>query len=104
MESPDRQVRMMDAVDDSPDVEVGDFIEEQIENLDFGRIAAQSAKQVIVQRVPEAERAQVVDQWKEHVGERVTGVVKRADLGSIYVDLGGNAEVIIPKDKRIQRA
>jgi N utilization substance protein A len=103
MESPDRQVRLMDALDESEDVEVGDYIEEQIENPDFGRIAAQAAKQVIVQRVREAERAQVVDQWKDRVGELVTGVVKRAERGNIYVDLGGNAEAFIPKEKGIPR-
>ena len=103
MESPDRQVRLMDALDESEDAEVGDYIEEQIENPDFGRIAAQAAKQVIVQRVREAERAQVVDAWKDRVGELVTGVVKRVERGNIYVDLGGNAEAIIPKDKGIPR-
>ncbi len=103
MESPDRQVRLMDAIDESDDAEVGDYIEEQIENPDFGRIAAQAAKQVIVQRVREAERAQVVDAWKDRVGELVTGVVKRVERGNIYVDLGGNAEAIIAKDKGIPR-
>ena len=103
MESPDRQVRLMDALDESEDAEVGDYIEEQIENPDFGRIAAQAAKQVIVQRVREAERAQVVDGWKDRVGELVTGVVKRVERGNIYVDLGGNAEAIIAKDKGIPR-
>ncbi len=103
MESPDRQIRLMDAVDEAEGAEVGDFIEEQIENPDFGRIAAQAAKQVIVQRVREAERAQVVDQWKDRVGELVTGIVKRVERGNIYVDLGGNAEAIISKDKGIPR-
>ncbi len=103
MESPDRQLRLMDAIDESDDAEVGDYVEEQIENPDFGRIAAQAAKQVIVQRVREAERAQVVDAWKDRVGELVTGVVKRVERGSIYVDLGGNAEAIIAKDKGIPR-
>lgn len=103
MESPDRQVRLMDAVDESEGAEVGDYIEEQIENPDFGRIAAQAAKQVIVQRVREAERAQVVDAWKDRVGELVTGIVKRAERGNIFVDLGGNAEAFIPKDKGIPR-
>jgi N utilization substance protein A len=103
MESPDRQIRMMDAVDEAEGVEIGDYIEEQIENPEFGRIAAQAAKQVIVQRVREAERAQVVDQWKDRIGELVTGIVKRAERGNIYVDLGGNAEAIIPKDKGIPR-
>ncbi|GAB3096229.1 transcription termination factor NusA [Lysobacter terrae] len=103
MESPDRQIRMMDAIDEAEGVEIGDYIEEQIENPEFGRIAAQAAKQVIVQRVREAERAQVVDGWKDRVGELVTGIVKRAERGNIYVDLGGNAEAIIPKDKGIPR-
>ncbi|QNP40401.1 transcription termination factor NusA [Lysobacter solisilvae (ex Woo and Kim 2020)] len=103
MESPDRQIRMMDAIDEAEGVELGDYIEEQIENPEFGRIAAQAAKQVIVQRVREAERAQVVDAWKDRVGELVTGIVKRAERGNIYVDLGGNAEAIIPKDKGIPR-
>ena len=103
MESPDRQLRLMDAIDESDDAEIGDYIEEQIENPDFGRIAAQAAKQVIVQRVREAERAQVVDAWKDRVGELVTGVVKRVERGNIYVDLGGNAEAIIAKDKGIPR-
>ena len=103
MESPDRQLRLMDAVDESEGAEVGDFIEERIENPDFGRIAAQAAKQVIVQRVREAERQQVVDAWKERIGELVTGTVKRVERGNIYVDLGGNAEGFIAKDKGIPR-
>ena len=103
MESPDRQIRMMDAIDEAEGVDIGDFIEEQIENPEFGRISAQAAKQVIVQRVREAERQQVVDAWKDRVGELVTGVVKRAERGNIFVDLGGNAEAFIPKDKGIPR-
>ena len=103
MESPDRQLRLMDAIDEVEGVEVGDYIEEQIENPDFGRISAQAAKQVIVQRVREAERQQVVDAWKDRVGELVTGVVKRVERGNIYVDLGGNAEAIITKDRGIPR-
>ena len=103
MESPDRQIRLMDAVDEADGVDVGDFIEEQIENPEFGRIAAQAAKQVIVQRVREAERQQVVDAWSDRVGELVTGIVKRAERGNIYVDLGGNAEAFISKDKGIPR-
>src|SRR4249919_2236608 len=103
MESPDRQVRMMDAIDEAEGVEIGDYIEEQIENPEFGRIAAQAAKQVIVQRVREAERAQVVEAYKDRVGELVTGVVKRVERGSVYLDLGGNAEAYIPRDRAIPR-
>jgi N utilization substance protein A len=103
MESPDRQIRLMDAEDERPGAVVGDFIEEQVESAEFGRIAAQAAKQVIVQRVREAERQQVVDAWKDRVGELVTGVVKRVERGNVYVDLGSNAEGFIPRDKGIPR-
>ena len=103
MESPERQIRLMDAVDEKEGAEVGDYVEEQVENAEFGRIAAQAAKQVIVQRVREAERAQVVDAWKDRVGELINGIVKRVERGNVYVDLGGNAEALIPKDKAIPR-
>ncbi len=103
MESPERQLRLMDAIDIKPDSQVGEFIEEVVENAEFGRIAAQAAKQVIVQRVRDAERAQVVEAWQSRVGELVTGIVKRVERGSVYVDLGGNAEAYIPKDKAIPR-
>lgn len=103
MESPDRQERLMDAVDRVSDIQVGEFIEEKVENAEFGRIAAQAAKQVIVQRVREAERAQVVDAYRDRVGELVTGIVKRVERGAIYLDLGGNAEAYIARDKAIPR-
>ncbi|WP_395792050.1 transcription termination factor NusA [Aquimonas sp.] len=103
MESPHRQIRLMDAVDIKADAEVGESIEESVENVDFGRISAQAAKQVIVQRVREAERAQVVDAYRDRIGELITGIVKRVERGNIYVDLGGNAEAFIAKDKSIPR-
>ncbi|TNJ34396.1 transcription termination factor NusA [Arenimonas terrae] len=103
MESPDRQIRLMDAVDEKEGAVIGDFVEEQVENAEFGRIAAQAAKQVIVQRVREAERTQVVDAWRDRIGELVNGIVKRVERGNVYVDLGGNAEAFIPKDKAIPR-
>ena len=103
MESPDWQIRQMDAVEMKADSQVGDFLEEQIENPEFGRIAAQAAKQVIVQRVREAERAQVVEAYADRVGELITGIVKRVERGNLYIDLGGNAEAFIPRDKAIPR-
>jgi len=103
MESPSFQLRLMDALDVRADAAVGEYIEEQIENTDFGRISAQAAKQVIVQRVREAERALVVEAWADRVGELVTGVVKRVERGSVFVDLGSNAEAYIAKDKAIPR-
>ncbi len=103
MESPERQVRLMDAVDEKEGAQVGDYVEELVENAEFGRIAAQAAKQVIVQRVREAERTQVLDAWRDRIGELVNGIVKRVERGNVFVDLGGNAEAFIPKDKAIPR-
>ena len=103
MESPDRMIRLMDAVDEKPGIDVGGFVEEQIENPEFGRIAAQAAKQVIVQRVREAERAQVVDAYKDRISELITGIVKRVERGNIFLDLGGNAEAFVPRDRAIPR-
>ena len=103
MESPDWQLRLMDAEDERPGAQVGEFIEQQIENPEFGRITAQAAKQVIVQRIREAERAQVVDAYKDRVGELINGVAKRVERGNIYLDLGGKAEAFIPRDKAIPR-
>ena len=103
MESPAYQLRLMDALDERADAQVGEYIEEQVENAEFGRIAAQAAKQVIVQRVREAERQQVVDAFADRVGELVTGIVKRVERGNIYLDLGSNAEAFIPRDKTIPR-
>ncbi len=103
MESPERMMRHMDAIDLKSDHVIGDFVEERIENPEFGRIAAQAAKQVIVQRVREAERSQVVDAYRDRVGELVTGIVKRVERGNVFLDLGSNAEAIIPRDKAIAR-
>lgn len=103
MEDPAWQIRLMDVVDDKPDAQEGDYVEEQIENAEFGRIAAQAAKQVIVQRVREAERAQVVEAFKDRQGELITGVVKRVERGNVYLDLGGTAEAFIARDQMIPR-
>ena len=98
-----RQVFHEDIVKEKPDVQLGDFIEEPIEAVEFGRIAAQTAKQVIVQKVREAERAQVVEAYKERVGELIMGTVKRVDRGNIILDLGGNAEGFIAREEVINR-
>jgi len=103
LEAPDRELRLMDAIDVKPDSVVGDFIEEPMESVGFGRIAAQTAKQVIVQKVREAERAQVVDAYKDRIGQLVTGIVKRVERGNVYVDLGGNAEAFIAREEMILR-
>ena len=103
LESPDRELRLMDAVDIKPDIQVGEFIEEPMESVGFGRIAAQTAKQVIVQKVREAERAQVVDAYKDRIGQLITGIVKRVERGNVYIDLGGKAEGFIPRENMIMR-
>ncbi len=103
MESPDRQIRLMDAEDEAPGTGIGEFVEQPIENPDFGRISAQAAKQVIVQRVREAERALVVEAYKDRVGELITGIVKRVERGSVFLDLGGNAEAFVARDRSIPR-
>ena len=82
---------------------IGDIWEEKIENAAFGRIAAQTAKQVIVQKVREAERDIVISEYRERVGELVTGSVKKVTRDSIIVDLGGNAEALLPRDQMIPR-
>jgi len=96
MEEPARQIHLQQAVEENPDLEVGDFVEEPMESVEFGRIAAQAAKQVIVQKVREAERGQVVEAYRDRQGELINGVVKRIDRGSVYIDLGGYAEAFIP--------
>lgn len=82
---------------------VGSKIEEKIDNVPFGRIAAQTAKQVIVQKVRDAEREIVLNEYKDKIGELVTGTVKKVTRESIIVDLGGNAEAILMRDQMIPR-
>lgn len=103
MEFPERQTTISAAQYENPEAQVGEFTEEQIESIEFGRIAAQTAKQVIVQKVREAERAQVFDEYADKVGELVMGVVKRVERGNVYLDLGNNADAIIPREELIPR-
>lgn len=99
----DKQLTLEDAHKEDPELEIGDIIEEEMESIEFGRIAAQTAKQVILQKVREAERMQVVEKYQDRVGEVLNGVVKRADRGHIFLDLGSKVEAIIPRDKGIPR-
>ncbi len=102
IEFADRQLTLSEARERAPDIEVGGFIEEPLEPAEFGRIAAQAAKQVIMQKVREAEREQIVNEYIGRVGEMVTGVVKRLERGDAIVDLGG-AEALLAKNKMIPR-
>jgi N utilization substance protein A len=102
-EHPERQITLAAAQLDDPEIQHGDFIEEPIESVGFGRIGAQTAKQVIVQKVREAERAQVVEAYQDRVGDLVTGIVKRVERGNVFLDLGSNAEAIITREEMIPR-
>lgn len=103
LEHPERQITLGAARIDEPEIQPGEFVEDQIESVSFGRIAAQTAKQVIVQKVREAERAQVVGAYKERVGELINGVVKRIDRGNVILDLGNNIEALIAREHVIPR-
>ncbi len=97
------QILLADAIKDNAAIAVGEFIEEAMDSIAFGRIAAQTAKQVIVQKVREAERAKVVAAYQDRIGELVTGVVKKVERGNVSLDLGANAEAIIPREEMIPR-
>ncbi|MEM6544227.1 MAG: transcription termination factor NusA [Pseudomonadota bacterium] len=92
-----------EAIEKDPNLKPGDVYEEQVENVEFGRIAAQTAKQVIVQKVRDAERAQVVEQYDGRVGELVAGTVKKVTRDNVIVDLGNNAEGLLPRDQLVGR-
>jgi N utilization substance protein A len=102
-ENPELEMTLEQARQLDPDAEVGDTVEQPIESIEFGRIAAQTAKQVIVQKVRDAERRKIVDAYKGRVGELITGVVKRVERGNVYLDLGSNIEAFIPRDEMIPR-
>ncbi len=97
------QLTIEEAHEYSADLKAGDTYEEVVENVGFGRIAAQTAKQVIVQKVREAERAQIVDEYQDRVGELINGTVKKVTRDSIIVDLGGNAEALLPREELVGR-
>ena len=103
LEFPDRELRMIDAVDVDPAAEPGGYVEVPMDSVEFGRIAAQTAKQVIVQKVREAEREQVVEEFTGREGEMLSGLVKRVDRNGVLIDLGGNAEGFGPREHMVPR-
>ncbi|EMR13025.1 transcription elongation factor NusA [Methylophaga lonarensis MPL] len=103
LESPEIEIKLTDALKKDAAAEVGGYIREPMESVEFGRIAAQTAKQVIVQKVREAERAQVVDLYREKLGQMIHGTVKRVERGNVTLDLGANAEAFLPREEMIPR-
>ncbi|ANE76042.1 transcription termination factor NusA [Dickeya solani] len=100
---PTREITLEAAQFEEPSLELGGYVEDQIESVTFDRITTQTAKQVIVQKVREAERAMVVDQFREQEGEIVTGVVKKVNRDNISLDLGSNAEAVIGREDMLPR-
>ncbi|MBV8653347.1 MAG: transcription termination/antitermination protein NusA [Alphaproteobacteria bacterium] len=96
------QIPLKEAQRFNPDAEIGDFITDPLPPIDFGRIAAQTAKQVIVQKVRDAERARQFKEFKDRVGEIVNGLAKRIEFGNVIVDLG-RAEAILRRDELLPR-
>src|SRR5210317_2178656 len=92
-----------EAVEKDPNLKPGDIHEEQVESVKFGRIAAQTAKQVIVQKVREAERAKVVELYSDRLGELIAGTVKKVTRDNVIVDLGNNAEGLLPREQLVGR-
>ncbi len=102
-EFPGRHLTLDEAKEIDPKLEIGDIYEEPIESIAFGRIAAQTAKQVIVQKVREAERAQIIDAYRDRIGELISGTVKKATRDNIILDLTNNAEALVSREEMIPR-
>ncbi|GGW89440.1 transcription termination factor NusA [Alteromonas halophila] len=102
-ENPYAELTLSAAQVEEPEIEAGDYVEEQIESIAFDRITTQTAKQVIVQKVREAERAQMVAEYEDRVGDLVTGTVKKVNRDNVIVDLGNNAEGVIYRDDMLPR-
>lgn len=103
VEAPAREISLKDAQTRNPAVQVGDYLSDILPPLDWGRVAAQAAKQVIVQKVREAERDRMYDEFKDRVGEIINGVVKRVEYGNVVVDVSGRGEAIVRRDDLIPR-
>ena len=102
-ENPFAEMTLSAAQIDEPEIQIGEFVEEQIESIKFDRITTQTAKQVIVQKVREAERAQMIAEYEDKVGELVTGTVKKVNRDNVIIDLGNNAEGVIYRDDMLPR-
>ncbi len=102
VENEHTQISLADARHRNPAARMGDFISEELPPIDFGRIAAQNAKQVIVQKVREAERERQFEEYKDRIGDVIHGVVKRVEYGNVIADLG-RAEAIMRRDEALPR-
>ena len=103
MENPVAEMSISAAQYDEPELQLGDYVEEQIDSIKFDRITTQMAKQVIVQKVREAERGQIADAYRGQIGELITGIVKKVNRDNVTLDLGNNAEAVLYREDMIQR-
>ncbi|APF04476.1 TPA: transcription termination/antitermination protein NusA [Legionella pneumophila] len=101
LEFPDRQLSLEQAKERNPSVAVGDRIEEIIPSIEFGRIEAQTARQVIMQKVREAERELIIDQFRSKLGQLIYGTVKKVTRDNVIIDLGGKAEAFLPRSEML---
>ena len=95
------EIKFSQAQERDKTLEVGSFLTEKVDNVEFGRIAAQAAKQVIVQKVREAERAQIVEKYRSVLGQLINGTVKKVTREFLIIDLGDGAEAILPRNELI---
>ncbi len=100
---PTKEITLEAAQFEDSDVKIGDYVEEQIESVAFDRITTQTAKQVIVQKVREAERAMVIDMFRNRIGDIVTGIVKKTNRDSVILDLGNNADAMMSRHDMLPR-
>ena len=102
VENPDAQIALSEAQQEMPEIQLDEFIEEQLEPIDFGRIGAQAAKQVILQKIRDAEREQVLNDFLERKEHLVTGTVKRIERGNAIIE-AGRIEAVLPRDQMIPK-
>ncbi len=102
LENPDAQISLSEAQKEMPEIQLDEFIEEQLEPIDFGRIGAQAAKQVILQKIRDAEREQVLNDFLERKEHLVTGTVKRIERGNAIIE-AGRIEALLPRDQMIPK-
>ena len=102
LQEPDKQILSFEAKEDDPSIEVGDYVEEPVESVEFGRIGAQAAKQVILQRIRDAEREQILTDFLDRGEKIMTGAVKRLDKGNLIVE-SGRVEALLRRDQLIPK-
>src|SRR5690606_41941159 len=93
------ELTLQEAEEIDTNLKPGDMYEEKVESVAFGRIGAQAPKQIIFQKVREAERMKIVDSYRDRIGELVSGTVKKVTRDNVIVDLGGNAEALLPREQ-----